>query len=96
MERYILSCDVCQTAKSQHVNTAMQPRLLPVPDTKWHSVSLDLVSGLSPTTRGHDGIMTVVDRFSEIGMFIPCRKDVTADDLVYVLLREVIRLKGCP
>ena len=28
-------------------------------------------------------------------MFIPCRKDMTADDLVYVFLREVIRLKGC-
>ena len=29
-------------------------------------------------------------------MFIPCSEDMTADDLVYGLLREVIRLKGCP
>ena len=29
-------------------------------------------------------------------MFIPCRKDMTADDLIYVFLREVVRLKGCP
>ena len=42
------------------------------------------------TTRGHDAIMTVVDRFSKRGMFIPCRKDVTADDRVYVFLRELI------
>ena len=40
--------------------------------------------------------MTLVDRFSTRGMFIPCRKDMTADDLVYVFLHEVIRLKGCP
>ena len=40
--------------------------------------------------------MTVVDRFSKRGMFIPCRKDMTADDLIYVFLREVVRLKGCP
>ena len=72
------------------------PRPLPVPDTKWHSVSIDWVSGLPPNTRGHDAIMTVVDRFSKRGMFIPCRKDMTADDLIYVFLREVIRLKGCP
>ena len=72
------------------------PRPLPVPDTKWHSVSIDWVSGLPPTTKGHDAIMTVVDRFSKRGMFIPCRKDMTADDLIYVFLREVIRLKGCP
>ena len=69
---------------------------LPVPDTKWYSVSVDWFSGLPSITRGHDAIMTVVDRFSKRGMFIPCRRDTTADDLVYVFLREVIPLKGCP
>ena len=44
----------------------------------------------SNPTRGHDAIMTVVDRFSKRGMFIPCRKDMTADDIIYVFLREVI------
>ena len=67
-----------------------------MPDTKWHSVSVDWVSGLPSTTRGLDAIMTVVDQFSKRGMFISCRKDTTADDLIYVLLREVIRLKGSP
>ena len=96
VERYILSCDVCQAAKSRRVDTARQPRPCGVPDTKWHSVSIDGVSGLPSTTRGHDAIMTVVDRFSKRGMLIPCCKDMTPDDLVYVFLREVIRLKGCP
>ena len=96
VERYILSCDVCQAAKSRRVDTARVPRPLPVPSTKWHSVSIDWVSGLPPTTRGHDAIMTVVDPFSKRGMFIPCCKDMTADDLIYVFLREVVRLKGCP
>ena len=55
-----------------------------MPDTKWHSVSVDWVSGLPPTTRGDDAIMTVVDRFSKRWRSIPCRKDMTADDLFYV------------
>ena len=71
VERYILSCDVCQAAKSRCVETARQPTPLPVPDTKWHSVSVDWVLGLPPTTRGHDAIITVVDRFCTRGMFIP-------------------------
>ena len=96
VESSILSCDVCQAAKSRPVDTTRQPRPLPVPDTKWHSVSVDFVSGMPSTTRGHDAIMTVVDLFFKHGMFIPCRKDVTADDLVYVFLPEVIQLKGCP
>ena len=96
VERYILICDVCQAAKSRRVDTATVPRPLPVSDTKWHSVSIDWVSGPPPTTRGHGAIMTVVDQFSKRGMFIPCRKDKPADDLVYVFLREVVQLKGCP
>ena len=96
VEQYILSCDVCQAAKSRRVDTTRVPRPLPVPDTKWHSVSIDWASGLLPTTRGHDAIMTVVDRFSKRGMFIPCRKDITADHLIDVFLHEVVRLKGCP
>ena len=67
-----------------------------MPDTKWHSVYVDWISGSPSTTRGHEAIMTVVDRFSKRGMFIPCRNHMTADNLVYVFLREVIRLKGCP
>ena len=90
VEGYILSCDVCQAAKLWRVDTARQPRPLLVPDTKCHSVSVDWVSGLPSTTRGHDAIMTVVDQFSKRGMFIPCRKDMAANDLVYVFLRDLI------
>ena len=96
VERYIFSCDLCQAAKSRRVNTARVPIPLPVPATKWHSVSIDLVSGLPPTTRGHDAIMTEVDRFPKRGMFIPCRKDMTAEDIIYVFVHEVIQVKGCP
>ena len=96
VERYMLSCDVCQAAKSRPVDTARQPRALPVPDIKWHSMSVVWVSRLPPTTRGHNAIMTVVDQFSKRGIFIPCRKDMTTDDLVYVFLRGVNRLQGCP
>ena len=63
-ERCILGCDVCQAAKSQHISTGRQARPLPVPDTKSHSVSVNWVYGLPPTTRSHDAIMSVVDRLS--------------------------------
>ena len=95
VDGYILSWDVCQAAMSLHVSSAGQLGPLPVLDTKWHSVSIDLVSGLPLTTRGHDAIMTVIDRFSKRGMIIPFHKDMTSDDLVYVLLRKVVQLKEC-
>ena len=82
VERYVLSCDVCQETGPQHVNNARQPEPLPVLDTKGHSVSIDWVSGLPRTKRGHDAIMTVVDRFLKRRMFMPCCKDITADNLI--------------
>ena len=91
VERCILSCDVCQAAKLRHVNTAGRPRS--VSDTKWHNVAVDWVSKLPPTRRGHDGTMIVIYRFLKSGMLIPCRKDMMANDLIYLFLREVIRLK---
>ena len=57
-----------------------------MPNTKWHSISIDWVPELPPTTRGHDAIMTVVHRFSKRGMFIPCKKDMTVDDLINTTL----------
>ena len=80
---------MCQATKSQLINSARKPRALLVPDTR------RLGLWTAPTTRRHNAIMTVVHRFSKRGMFIPCRKDMTADDLVCLSLREVIRLKGC-
>ena len=41
VKRYILSCDVCQAAKSRRVDSARQRRPLPVPNIKWHSLSVD-------------------------------------------------------
>ena len=38
--------------------------------------------------------MTVVYRLLKRGMFIPSRKDMTANDVVHVFLQEVIPLKG--
>ena len=40
--------------------------------------------------------MMRVDQFSKRAMFIRCRKDMTADNFIYVFFREVITLKRCP
>ena len=86
VEQYVLSCNVYQAAKSRNTSTPRRLRPLPMSTTKWHSVSIDWISGLPPTTRGHDAIKIVVDRFSKRGMFIPCTKDMTADNLIYTTL----------
>ena len=40
----------------------------------------------------YDSILVVVDRYTKIAYYVLCRKEITAEGLADVFLREVIRL----
>ncbi|GJP33589.1 hypothetical protein CLOM_g18112, partial [Closterium sp. NIES-68] len=53
----------------------LQP--LPVPEQPWQVVSLDFITGLPPTSSGHDAILVVIDKFSKMGHLHPDTHDST-------------------
>ncbi|CAI7838608.1 unnamed protein product [Closterium sp. NIES-53] len=62
VQQFVTSCDTCQRMKSskQKKKTGLlQP--LPVPEQPWQVVSLDFITGLPSTSRGHDSILVVID-----------------------------------
>ena len=57
---------------------------------------MDYITHLPPTGTGHDAIFTVVDRFSKLVRFIPCKTTIDAEETAELFFNNWVCKFGMP
>ena len=92
VENYCRSCAVCAVNRSS--NGLLKP--LAIPERVWDSVGVDFVGPLPTSKEGHDSILVLIDRFSKMVMFRPCKTTITAGETGRLLLDMMLRIGKLP
>lgn len=97
VRQYVLSCDMCQRNRSNHLRSAGLLTPLPIPERPWQDVSMDFITKLPPSgTQLFDAIFVVVDRLTKMAHFMPFHEASSASETASVFFKSIYRLHGLP
>jgi hypothetical protein len=94
--QFVEQCLTCQQVKVEHQRPSGLLQSLSIPEWKWEHISMDFVSGLPRSPKGHDAIWVIVDRLTKSAHFIPIRMNYSLDQLAQLYIEEIVRLHGIP
>ena len=58
---------------------------------------MDFITRLPPSKHGgrvYDAILVIIDAFTKYALYLPCQKDINADQLSELIIKQVIPIIG--
>ena len=96
VQTYVSQCVSCQQNKpSQNAPFGLLTPL-PIPDSRWHTVTMDFIMDLPRTVNGSNAIMVVVDKLTKFVHLIPTVKTVSAEETARLFIANVYQFHGLP
>ena len=94
--QYISKCLTCQQVKAEHQKPSGLLQSLEVPEWKWEHITMDFVTGLPRTQKGHDAIWVIVDHLTKSSHFLAMNVNGPLPKLARLYIEEIVRLHGVP
>ncbi len=96
IREYVQGCNVSQRNKNLQRQPAGKLMPLPIPTEAWEVVSMDRITHLPKTEKGHTAIFVVVDKFTKMCHLTPCRDTDDAEATAALFRDNCFRFHGWP
>jgi len=96
IQSYVQACDPCQRNKADTHSPLGHLKPLDPPTQRWASVSMDFMTPVPSTSRGHNGIYVVVDRLTKMIRLAATKPGCTAPVVALLSHEHVYRNHGLP
>ena len=95
IESYCKTCGIYVTSKDVNSKPTGLLYSLLIPDRPWQSIGLDFMGPL-PKSNNFDYLLVVIDQLTSQVHLVPTMMTVTARGVMWLILKEVMRLHGIP
>jgi len=94
-QMFYRTCEPCQQAKGLNQKTMGKLHPLPIPTKPWDSIGMDFI-GPFPEVNSYNYLWVVICRMTSMVHLIPVHTAMTAKELSWKYLQEIVRLHGLP
>jgi len=96
IQNFVKACPACQQDKSSNQKPFGLLQPLEIPDSRWHTVSMDFITSLPKSAAGHNAILVFVDKLSKMVILAPTSDTCTAEDAARLFITNVWQHHGTP